>query len=414
MNNLFCYFCSRKCNKVMETLFRKHRILISQVSMDIVRETMQHIAWEKQLVALRGSRGVGKTTLMRQYVRQTYGVNAGEALYCVLDSLYFTNHSLLNLAEQFHMRGGRHLFLDEVHKYPTWSKEIKEIIDLYPDLKITFSGSSLLQILSADADLSRRVLSYMMEGLSFREYLHFYKGIQLPKHSLEEILADPDAVCDEVNRVCHPQPLFEQYLRAGYYPFYDGNETEYYSRIENVINFIVDQELTQFCGVEITNTRKIKALLLFLAENVPYEVNIAKLSAYLELNKQTVLGYLSGLQRAELLHLLYSDTKSVTRLQKPDKIYLHNPNLFYALGQQNHIGTIRECFVVNQLAVNHSVEYGKQQGDFLVDRHITLEVGGHNKTFDQIADMPDSYVLADMLEYPIGKKLPLWIVGLMY
>ena len=355
----------------METLFRKHRILISQVSMDIVRETMQHIAWEKQLVALRGSRGVGKTTLMRQYVRQTYGVNAGEALYCVLDSLYFTNHSLLNLAEQFHMRGGRHLFLDEVHKYPTWSKEIKEIIDLYPDLKITFSGSSLLQILNADADLSRRVLSYMMEGLSFREYLHFYKGIQLPKHSLE-------------------------------------------SRIENVINFIVDQELTQFCGVEIANTRKIKALLLFLAENVPYEVNIAKLSAYLELNKQTVLGYLSGLQRAELLHLLYSDTKSVTRLQKPDKIYLHNPNLFYALGQQNHIGTIRECFVVNQLAVNHSVEYGKQQGDFLVDRHITLEVGGHNKTFDQIADMPDSYVLADMLEYPIGKKLPLWIVGLMY
>ena len=398
----------------METLFRKHRILISQVSMDIVREIMQHIAWEKQLVALRGSRGVGKTTLMRQYIKQTYGVNAGEALYCVLDSLYFTNHSLLDLAEQFHMRGGKHLFVDEVHKYPTWSKEIKEIIDLYPDLKITFSGSSLLQILNADADLSRRVLSYMMEGLSFREYLHFYKGIQLPKHSLGEILANPDAVCDEVNRVCHPQPLFEQYLRAGYYPFYDGNETEYYSRIENVVNFIVDQELTQFCGVEVANTRKIKALLLFLAENVPYEVNIAKLSTYLELNKQTVLGYLSGLQRAEMLHLLYSDNKSVTRLQKPDKIYLHNPNLFYALGQQNQIGTIRECFVVNQLAVSHSVEYGKQQGDFLVDRHITFEVGGQDKTFDQIAELPDSYVLADMMEYPIGKKLPLWIVGMMY
>ena len=388
--------------------------MISQVSMDIVRETMQNIAWEKQLVALRGSRGVGKTTLMRQYVRQTYGINAGEALYCVLDSLYFTNHSLLDLAEQFHMRGGRHLFLDEVHKYPTWSKEIKEIIDLYPDLKITFSGSSLLQILNADADLSRRVLSYMMEGLSFREYLHFYKGIQLPKHSLEEILTNPDAVCEEVNRVCHPQPLFEQYLRAGYYPFYDGNETEYYSRIENVINFIVDQELTQFCGVEVANTRKIKVLLLFLAENVPYEVNIAKLSTYLELNKQTVLGYLSGLQRAELLHLLYSDNKSVTRLQKPDKIYLHNPNLFYALGQQNQIGTIRECFVINQLAVNHSVEYSKQKGDFLIDEHITFEVGGRDKTFDQIANLPDSYVLADMMEYPIGKKLPLWIVGMMY
>ena len=398
----------------METLFKQHRILISQVSMDIVRETMHTIAWEKQLVAIRGSRGVGKTTLMRQYIRQTYGINAGEALYCVLDSLYFTNHSLLDLAERFHMMGGRHLFLDEVHKYQTWSKEIKEIIDLYPDLKITFSGSSLLQILNADADLSRRVLSYTMEGLSFREFLHFYKGIQLPKHSLEEVLANPDAVCEEVKSVCSPQPLFEQYLRAGYYPFYDGNETEYYSRIENVVNFIIDQELTQFCGIEMANTRKIKALLLFLAENVPYEVNIAKLSTYLELNKQTVLSYLNSLQRAELLHLLYSDNNSVTRLQKPDKIYLHNPNLFFAFGQQNQIGTIRECFVVNQLSVGHGVEYGKQQGDFRIDGRITIEVGGHDKTFDQIADIPNSYVLADMMEYPIGKKLPLWLVGMLY
>lgn len=382
--------------------------------MDIVRETMHTIAWEKQLVAIRGSRGVGKTTLMRQYIRQTYGINAGEALYCVLDSLYFTNHSLLDLAERFHMMGGRHLFLDEVHKYQTWSKEIKEIIDLYPDLKITFSGSSLLQILNADADLSRRVLSYTMEGLSFREFLHFYKGIQLPKHSLEEVLANPDAVCEEVKSVCSPQPLFEQYLRAGYYPFYDGNETEYYSRIENVVNFIIDQELTQFCGIEMANTRKIKALLLFLAENVPYEVNIAKLSTYLELNKQTVLSYLNSLQRAELLHLLYSDNNSVTRLQKPDKIYLHNPNLFFAFGQQNQIGTIMECFVVNQLSVGHGVEYGKQQGDFRIDGRITIEVGGHDKTFDQITDIPNSYVLADMMEYPIGKKLPLWLVGMLY
>ena len=382
--------------------------------MDIVRETMHTIAWEKQLVAIRGSRGVGKTTLMRQYIRQTYGINAGEALYCVLDSLYFTNHSLLDLAERFHMMGGRHLFLDEVHKYQTWSKEIKEIIDLYPDLKITFSGSSLLQILNADADLSRRVLSYTMEGLSFREFLHFYKGIQLPKHSLEEVLANPDAVCEEVKSVCSTQPLFEQYLRAGYYPFYDGNETEYYSRIENVVNFIIDQELTQFCGIEMANTRKIKALLLFLAENVPYEVNIAKLSTYLELNKQTVLSYLNTLQRSELLHLLYSDNNSVTRLQKPDKIYLHNPNLFFAFGQQNQIGTIRECFVVNQLSVGHGVEYGKQQGDFRIDGRITIEVGGHDKTFDQIADIPNSYVLADMMEYPIGKKLPLWLVGMLY
>ena len=398
----------------METLFKKHHILISQVSMDIVRDMMKNISWEKQLVAIRGSRGVGKTTLIRQYIKQMYGVNAGEALYCVLDSLFFTNHTLLDLAERFQLMGGKHLFLDEVHKYPTWSKEIKEIIDLYPDLKITFSGSSLLQILNADADLSRRVLSYDMEGLSFREYLHFYKGIQLPVRSLDEILSRPDAICDEINKVCRPQALFEQYLRAGYYPFFDGEEEEYYSRIENVVSFIIDQELTQFCGVDSANTRKIKALMLFLAENVPYEVNIAKLATYLELNKQTVLGYLSYLQRAELLHLLYSDNKSVTRLQKPDKIYLHNPNMFYALGQRRQIGTIRECFVVNQLSVNHTVEYGKANGDFRIDGHITFEVGGKDKTFDQIADLPDSYILADSMEFPIGKKLPLWLVWMEY
>lgn len=398
----------------METLFKKHRILISQVSMDIVRDMMKNISWEKQLVAIRGSRGVGKTTLIRQYIKQMYGVNAGEALYCVLDSMFFTNHTLLDLAERFQLMGGRHLFLDEVHKYPTWSKEIKEIIDLYPNLKITFSGSSLLQILNADADLSRRVLSYDMEGLSFREYLHFYKGIQLPVRSLDEILSRPDAICEEINKVCRPQALFEQYLRAGYYPFFDGEEEEYYSRIENVVSFIIDQELTQFCGVDSSNTRKIKALMLFLAENVPFEVNIAKLATYLELNKQTVLAYLSYLQRAELLHLLYSDNKSVTRLQKPDKIYLHNPNMFYALGQRRQIGTIRECFVVNQLSVNHTVEYGKANGDFSIDGRITFEVGGKDKTFDQIADLPNSYILADSIEFPIGKKLPLWLVGMEY
>ena len=204
-------------------------------------------------------------------------------------------------------------------------------------MKITFTGSSLLQILNADADLSRRVLSYDMAGLSFREYLRFYKSIELPVHTM-----------------------------------------------------------------------------LFLANNVPYDVNIAKLASYLELNKNTVLSYLSSMQRAELLHLLYADNKSVTKMQKPDKIYVHNPNMLCALSSNLNVGTLRECFVVNQLAVGHTVEYGKTQGDFLIDGKITVEVGGQDKSFDQIADIPNSYILADSMEFPVGKKLPLWLVGLLY
>ena len=398
----------------METLFKKHRILISQTNTKIVREMMKCVSWEKQLVCIRGSRGVGKTTLMRQYIKQKYGVNAGEALYCVMDSMFFTTHTLQEVAERFHLMGGKHLFLDEVHKYPTWSKELKEIIDLWPDMKITFTGSSLLQILNADADLSRRVLNYDMAGLSFREYLHFYKNIELPVRSLDEILSDADAVCEEVCKVCHPQALFEEYLRVGYYPFYDGDEQEYYSRIENVVSFIIDQEMTQYCGVDPAYTRKLKAMMLFLTNNLPYDVNIAKLSLYLEINKTTVLSYLSSMQKAELLHLLYADNKSVTKMQKPDKIYVHNPNMLCALGSRQNIGTLRECFVVNQLSAGHMVEYGKKRGDFLVDGIITFEVGGQDKTFDQIANIPNSYILADSMEFPVGKKLPLWIVGLLY
>ena len=398
----------------METLFKKHRMLISQVDTRIVRQQMNYINWEKQLVAIRGSRGVGKTTLMRQYIKLNYGVNAGEALYCVMDSMYFTNHSLLDLADQFHAMGGKHLFLDEVHKYPTWSKEIKEIIDLWPSLKITFTGSSLLQILNSQAELSRRVLRYHMPGLSFREYIHFYKGIRIPRHTLKEILDDADSICQEVRRVCNPRRLMEEYLRVGYYPFYDGNEMEYYSRLENVVSFIIDQEMPQFCNVDPAYTRKLKSMLLFLCDNPPYEVNITKLAAYLELNKNTVLSYLSSMNRAELLHLLYADNKSVTKMQKPDKIYIHNTNILYALSSQLNTGTIRECFVVNQLSTSHTIEYGIDHGDFKVDGKFTFEVGGKDKSFQQIADIPNSYILADNIDFPIGKKLPIWLVGLIY
>lgn len=406
------YFCRKF--KAMDTLFKKHNMLISQVPMTMVRGMMNQIKWDRQLVGIKGSRGVGKTTLIRQYIKDKYGVQPGKALYCVMDSLYFSSHSLLELAEKFHLMGGEHLFLDEVHKYPTWSKEIKEIYDLYPDLKVTFSGSSLLQILNADADLSRRALSYTMPGLSFREFLHFYKGIDIPTYDLSEILEDPHYICQQVNAQCRPQILFEEYLKVGYYPFYNGDIDEYYSRIENIITYIIEQEMTQFCNIEVSYTRKIKALLIFLAQNVPFDVNIAKLTKYLEINKNTVLHYLISMQKAELIKLLYSDNISISKMQKPDKIYLQNPNLMYAISQSAHLGTIRECFVANQLSYKHEIEYGKSAGDFKVDGKTAFEVGGEHKKSTQITQLKDAYVLADSIEFPIGNKLPLWVMGFLY
>lgn len=399
----------------MESLFIKQERLLAQTSIGIVRELMNKIHWNNRLIAIRGSRGVGKTTLMLQYIKLNYQPGSREVLYCTLDSIYFSNHTLLDFIDKFYLQGGKRLFLDEVHKYPTWSKELKEAYDLYPSLQIVFSGSSLLNILNADADLSRRCLPYNMYGLSFREFLMFYKDIQLPVYSLQDILANASRICIDVNEKCRPVQMFNEYLHDGYYPFFTGNREDYYINIENVINLILEQEMPLLCNIDPAYVRKLKALLGILASSVPFEVDITKLAGTIGLSRNSVITYLQNLERAELLTLLYSDLRSVKKMQKPDKIYLQNPNLLYAISSTAvQIGTARETFVINQLSVNHEVEYGKAKGDFVIDHKYTLEIGGAEKSFKQIADLPDSYVLADNLEFATGCKLPLWIVGLTY
>lgn len=376
---------------------------------------MDQINWDAQLIAIKGPRGVGKTTLMLQYIKLHYELSTKEVLYCTLDSVYFSSHSLLDLVENFYKNGGKHLFLDEVHKYPTWSKEIKEIYDMYPDLRVVISASSLLNILNADADLSRRCIPYNMQGLSFREFLLFYKQIDLPICSLREVIASPDELCLKVNELCRPLPFFKEYLQYGYYPFFLRNQTDYYTSIEQVVSFIIETELPQLCGVDIGNVRKLKALLGILATSVPFEVDISKLATTIGIHRNTVIEYLNSLEKAKLLHLLYSDLMSVKKMQKPDKIYLDNPNLLYALAAHSvKIGTAREVFVVNQLSYEHEVEYGKKTGDFKVDGKYIFEVGGESKSYDQIADLPDSYILADNIEMPYRHKLPLWLIGFLY
>ena len=399
----------------METLFAKQDRLLGQQQTSLIRHQMQEINWQARLIAIRGARGVGKSTLMLQYIKLHYAQYSREVLYCTLDSIYFAGHNLLDLADTFYKYGGRHLFLDEVHKYKRWSSEVKEIYDMYPDMRVVISGSSLLKILTGDADLSRRCVPYTMQGLSFREYLQFYKGIDIEPATLKDILEHPETVCSQVNARCQPLPLFKDYLKNGYFPFYMENNIDYYTQIEQVVNYVVETELPAECGVDVANVRKIKALIGVLATTVPFEVDISKLSSLIGVHRNTVIEYLSHLGRAGILKLLYSQISSVKKMQKPDKIYLDNPNLIYALASDEiKTGTVRETFVVNQLSYGHIVEYGKDFGDFKVDSRYTFEVGGKGKTYGQIAGIPNSYILADDMETPLGHKLPIWIVGFLY
>lgn len=399
----------------MDTLFEKQEAMLRATSMEIVRSFMDSINWNAPMLCIRGPRGVGKSTLLRQYIKQHFHSGSEEVLYCSLDWVYFSQHSILEVAANFYKRGGKLLVIDEVHKYEGWSREVKETAETYPTLQLMLSGSSLLKLLDGDADLSRRCRGYDMPGLSFREYLQFYKGITLPVYSLEELVAAPKEIAAEVNNVCRPLQHFHEYLRYGYYPFYLTNPIDYYALIEQTTNYVIDVELPQQRKVNPANCRKIKALLNVLAQQVPYDVDISKLSSASSLQRNTVLEYLNHLDNAKLINLLFSDNMSVKKMQKPDKIYLENPNLLYALATTPvNIGTARECFTVNQLSHNHTVEYGKAQGDFRVDGKWTFEVGGNGKSFHQIADIPNSFILADDIEMPRGNKLPLWMIGFLY
>ena len=399
----------------MDTLFEKQDALLRATNMQIVRSFMDSVNWNAPLLCIRGARGVGKSTLLRQYIKMNFPPGSQKALYCSLDWVYFSQHSMLEVARTFHQRGGQLLVFDEVHKYEDWSREVKEISELYPDMRVILSGSSLLRLMDGDADLSRRCRNYDMPGLSFREYLQFYQGIGIEALSLDEILKNPREVADKVNAVCRPLEHFHKYLKEGYYPFYLNNPIDYYPLLEQTVNYVIDMELPQLRGVKPENCRKLKALLNVLSQEVPFEIETTKLARMLEITRNTLIEYLNYLNDAKLISLLYCDLTTVKRLQKPDKVFLDNPNLLYALcNTEPNMGTIRECFAVNQLKYQHTVEYSKEQGDFKVDGKWLFEVGGRRKSFNQIADVPDSFILADDIEYPRGNKLPLWIIGMAY
>jgi len=400
----------------METLFAKSDQYLALTPMKIVRSSIDEIDWTSRLIAIQGAKGVGKSTLLRQYIKKHYPAHSRKAIYCSLDSLYFFSHSITELVEKFRISGGEFIALDEIHKYgANWSREIKEVNDLYPDIKIVISGSSLLKLLNADADLSRRCVRYTVQGLSFREYLNFYHNIDIPRRTLDGILSDPFSLADEVTAHCHPMEFFPDYLKHGYYPFFLEGSESYYNRIEQVVNYTIEVELPELRLVDVSGVRKLKKLVNIIADEVPFELDSTKLSRSLEATRETVVQYLHHLGRAKVLNLLFSGSKDYAKLAKPDKLYLENTNMLYALCSLDpEKGTVREAFAVCMLSKDHTIEYGKAKGDFKVDGVYTFEIGGPDKGFSQIAGVDKSYVFADGIEMPSGRKLPLWMLGFIY
>ena len=381
-----------------------------------VRSADKKINWNSRLIGIKGARGSGKTTLLLQHLKNNHMdlIASGKALFVSLDNIWFSKNSLLDLAESFSKNGGKILYLDEVHRYEDWPIYLKNIYDDYPELQVVFTGSSLLHILDARADLSRRAVMYNMQGLSFREFLNLKTGNDFGELSLEEILLEHTKHALDICGKVRPFEYFDEYLKTGYYPFFMEGLDSYCMKLEETVNMILDVELPLLRKIEIAYVPKIKKLLAIIAESSPFMLNVSKLAGAMELNRTTLLSYLKSLTDAKLIASLFKDLKTVSSLQKPDKIFLENTNLIYLYqGKKVDEGNIRETFLLNQLSYNQTVEFSKTS-DFFVNDTYTIECGGKSKTGEQIKTLENAFVAADGIEIGCGSKIPLWLFGFLY
>lgn len=372
------------------------------------------IDWNDTLIGIKGPKGCGKSTLLLQHIKETFkGKDLEKALYVSLDNLWFSTHDVIDVVEYHYTHGGTHLFIDEIHYYKRWQTLLKNICDDYPGLYVTYTGSSMLQMESSEGDLSRRLTMYEMRGLSFREFLEYEGVLRLPAISLETLLADHVSIAMDVCGKTKVLEQFKKYLEVGYYPFYKAVHHGYYQRLQSVANQVIEVDYPNIDDITMSTIRKTKKLLMLLAERIPQHPKMNELYKELETDRNQGLKMLYALQRGGLLLLLSDNTKSPDNLSRPDKIYINNPTMMYALSPQIDTGTLRESFFMNQLSQGHEVRYPKA-GDFLVDRKYLFEVGGKSKTFDQIKDVPDSYLAVDNTEIGHRNRIPLWVFGMLY
>lgn len=397
----------------MDVLYAFHDNLVRQVDDRFFRFLMHSIRWEQRMLAIKGPRGSGKTTLMLQYIRYQLKQPREKVLYVTADHYWFYTHNLVETADEFYKNGGRYLFIDEVHKYPNWSRELKNIYDGYPDLRVVFSSSSALDIYRGESDLSRRVIVYELPGLSFREFLNLEKNMKIPSISWRELVDSPNDIASEIVGQIQPLPLFKEYLKYGYFPFFtEGDPDDMPVRLNQTINTVVDTDLAFIQGYSPGMAFKVKKLLGVLAESVPFKPNISALARKLDVSREIVYGWLVHLEQARMLNLLLAQGKGVSTLQKPEKVYLENTNLSFALKEHPDIGTIRETFLLSQLKNAKLDVTLPQSGDFFVS-DVYIEVGGKNKNASQVKTKPTYLVAADEIEIGFGSKVPLWLFGFL-
>ncbi len=390
----------------MRTLVAKYRNILKNVDTSYVRNIHNTIPWDDRLIAILGARGVGKTTLVLQHIKLYEDIDT--TLFVYADDLWFSTHSLVALAEMFYTNGGRVLYIDEIHKYRNWSQEIKNIYDQYPDLKVRYTGSSILDLQKGSHDLSRRVLEFQMHGLSLREYIALHYGVEIPIHTLEQVVANKIEFPYADYR---PVALFKEYLRQGYYPYF--KEAGYELRLTKTINAILEVDIPRFAELSISTSDKLKTLLYIIAQSVPFKPNYSKIARDLDMHRNAVADLMVWLDKADLINILRDDVEGYKLLGKINKIYLNNPNLAYVLSDEEpNIGNIRETIFLAWLRVTHKVT-ASSASDFKVGKY-TFEVGGRKKGQHQIKDIEHAYVVKDDIEYGHLNEVPLWAFGLLY
>jgi predicted AAA+ superfamily ATPase len=389
----------------MKTLYQKFEILLQNTPTDFKRYLYEKVSWDSRMIGIIGARGVGKTTMILQHIKEN--LDNKKALYVSADDMYFGNNRLVDLADDFYKNAGEYLFIDEIHKYTDWSRELKNIYDSFPALKVVFTGSSVLDILKGSADLSRRAIIYKLQGLSFREYLKFFHDYDTEVYSLQQIIANEV----KLTNIQHPLPLFNDYLKRGYYPF--GTESEMNLRLGQIIVQTLETDIPQYANLNVGTSRKLKRLLSIIAESVPFKPNFSKIAEIINVSRNSLDDYFSYMEKAGLIGQLRNETSGIRGLGKVDKVYLDNTNIIFNLvGDKSNTGNIRETFFYNQMRVMNDVISSKQ-ADFVIDNY-TFEVGGKNKQQKQIEKDDKSFVVKDDIEFGYLNVIPLWAFGFNY